>query len=252
MSEVTVGGINFGSIPDPFKNISDNKKNSKNSVTLNYIELIQQIFEGKIDVTNTTFNIINYEDDNIYYFDNNLYYISSDGETGGLFNVLYSDKDIAKVLFKINYNTSLEDVKHTINKMHQSKAKSNVINMLEKYYIDLDMEIDNCQGCMEGLEDAMEELSIIDELVKYLGGNIEAHKQELIDNWYKEASIERTIKEAKERQQDDIIGKLKLPIDKVCFWENRKEFNDISNMFMEVYDKLNEVCNILRNSKNLN
>jgi len=238
MGKIVIDDINFGSIPkEKIKSIPDK---------VSYIELIEKILNCEIDTDNTTFSIISNEaDDNIYYFDNNIYYISADGNTGGLFNTLYNDKDIDKVVFKVNYNTSIDDVKKVIANSYKAQAKQNIINMLEEYYMDLDMEIDNCQGAMDNLEEAFEELNIIKELVKHLDGDIDAHKSELLNKWYNKHTDKNKIVPATDKDEDII----KYPVNKVLYWENKEEFDDIKSMFKDVYDNINKIGKVLKNLK---
>lgn len=66
----------------------------------------------------------------------------------------------------------------------KARARERVIETLEMNYMDLEMEMDACQGCMENLDVAFKELDILKKLIRYLGGDIDAHKQEVVDKWW--------------------------------------------------------------------
>lgn len=64
---------------------------------------------------------------------------------------------------------TIEDTKEVENpetKLAHKKAQNNICKIIEKLYMDLDMEIDNCQGCMDELDVAFEEINIYKEILK--------------------------------------------------------------------------------------
>ena len=122
--------------------------------------------------------------------------------------------------------------------------------MIERKYIDLDMEIDCCQGCMSNLNQAFEELKIYSDIVKFLGGNIEGKRQELVDDWYKRARA-REEKENKEKAERDAIIE-KLPLNIVELAELRYCSKDrlasiITSSLLSMQDKINEICDKIIN-----
>lgn len=119
-------------------------------------------------------------------------------------------------------------------------AKQKMIKELETQYMDLEMEIDNCQGCMSGLDEAFETLAILKDLVKYLGGDIEAHKQELVDEWFKKAKAESETKQLEQKKRDEVIKR--LPLDILGLVKTDKV---IMNTFIKQNDKINEICDLL-------
>ena len=123
---------------------------------------------------------------------------------------------------------------------YKYSAKQKVIDEIEQNYMDLSMEIDNCQGCMEGLDEAFEILNVYKNLVKYLGGNIDAHLQELTDNWFAKASKEDEIKKEEQKRKDEVIKKLPLDILGLVTVDKA-----IMNTFIRQNDKINEICDIL-------
>lgn len=120
-------------------------------------------------------------------------------------------------------------------------AKKEIIEEIESQYMDLNMEIDNCQGCMDGLDEAFAKLRIYKDIVKYLGGDIDAHLQELTDKWFAEAH-EKSLQEEKEQQQkDEVIKNLPFPLLDLI-----TESNPVRDVLWKQNDKINEICNILR------
>ena len=68
-----------------------------------------------------------------------------------------------------------------------NQAKDKLREELEFRYMNLNMEIDNCQGCMEGLNEAFAELKVLKDTIKYLGIDLDQEGQykRILDNWYK-------------------------------------------------------------------
>ena len=119
-------------------------------------------------------------------------------------------------------------------------AKNKIIDELEQNYIELSMEIDNCQGSMSNLDEALEMLNIYKELVKYLGGNVVEHLQELTDNWFKKTRLENENKAIEQKRKDEVIKKLPLDIVNLITVDK-----NIMTTFIKQNDKINEICEIL-------
>ena len=119
-------------------------------------------------------------------------------------------------------------------------AKNKIIDELEQNYIELSMEIDNCQGSMSNLDEALEMLNIYKELVKYLGGNVDEHLQELTDNWFKKTRLENENKAIEQKRKDEVIKKLPLDIVNLITVDK-----NIMTTFIKQNDKINEICEIL-------
>lgn len=119
-------------------------------------------------------------------------------------------------------------------------AKNKIIDELEQNYIELSMEIDNCQGSMSNLDEAFEMLNIYKELVKYLGGNVDEHLQELTDNWFKKTRLENENKAIEQKRKDEVIKKLPLDIVNLITVDK-----NIMTTFIKQNDKINEICEIL-------
>lgn len=123
-------------------------------------------------------------------------------------------------------------------------ATQKVIDMIETMYMDLNMEIDNCQGCMDGLDEAFAELAIYKDIVKFLGGNIENHIQELTNKWFENARKRREETEKEQARKDKVIEKLPLPLLDLI-----NESEPVRNVLWKQNDKINEICDILIENK---
>lgn len=123
-------------------------------------------------------------------------------------------------------------------------ATQKVIDMIETMYMDLNMEIDNCQGCMDGLDEAFAELAIYKDIVKFLGGNIENHIQELTNKWYENVRKNREETEREQARKDKVIEKLPLPLLDLI-----NESEPVRNVLWKQNDKINEICDILIENK---
>lgn len=123
-------------------------------------------------------------------------------------------------------------------------ATQKVIDMIETMYMDLNMEIDNCQGCMDGLDEAFAELAIYKDIVKFLGGNIENHIQELTNKWFENARKRREETENEQARKDKVIEKLPLPLLDLI-----NESEPVRNVLWKQNDKINEICDILIENK---
>lgn len=123
-------------------------------------------------------------------------------------------------------------------------ATQKVIDMIETMYMDLNMEIDNCQGCMDGLDEAFAELAIYKDIVKFLGGNIENHIQELTNKWFENARKRHEETEKEQARKDKVIEKLPLPLLDLI-----NESEPVRNVLWKQNDKINEICDILIENK---
>lgn len=123
-------------------------------------------------------------------------------------------------------------------------ATQKVIDMIETMYMDLNMEIDNCQGCMDRLDEAFAELAIYKDIVKFLGGNIENHIQELTNKWFENARKRQEETEKEQARKDKVIEKLPLPLLDLI-----NESEPVRNVLWKQNDKINEICDILIENK---
>lgn len=77
-------------------------------------------------------------------------------------------------------------IKAQSKQIKPSNALKTVIKYLENQYMDLEMSIDSCQGCMDGLDDAFEELAIYKSILGSLGVDLnnEETMQRMTDEWF--------------------------------------------------------------------
>lgn len=128
-------------------------------------------------------------------------------------------------------------------------AKKSVIEELEKLYIALDMEIDCCQGAMDGLDVALAKLKVYEDAIKYLGGDIEEDRAELTKYWF-----ETNINEEDETKEDDNQSDLlRLSnINRLAFWDiKNKDIEKQQQLYrdalFEIEDTLNRIVKYLKN-----
>lgn len=285
MNNMQTGGINFGpeykyGIDKLLEDVRYDME-SKNYIT--YFELIYEINHGMKDPNFGEYTVVNSDDDRVYIFVNGDLISNDDAHIK--FEDMYKNCNMESINLKekerpkksngvkfnkIKYYTEDEFLGKTIEDdfdnnddfeydtwddtpraVAYEKAKDEVIKMLEERYMDLDMEIDACQGAMEGLNQAFEELDIYKKLVKYLGGDIDAHIQELTDNWFKKASEEHKKREDEKAKKDAIITKLSLNMMKlielkISGMNNPKAADIIIEQFTAIQEKINEICDLLR------
>lgn len=288
MNNMQTGGINFGpkykyGIDKLLEDVRYDME-SKNNIT--YFELVYEISHGMKDPNFGEYTVVNSDDDRVYIFiDGSL--VSAD-DAHIKFEDMYKNCNIESIKLKekerpkksegvkydkVKYYTEDEFLGKTINNgieddfeydtwdntpraVAYERARKEVIDMLETKYMDLEMEIDNCQGAMGDLNQAFEELDIYKKLVKYLGGDIEAHKQELTDKWFKDVKLAREKEEKEKVEQDAIIKKLPLNMMKlielkVSGMNSAKSADIIIDQFTEIQEKINEICDVLINLKKL-
>lgn len=283
MNNMQTGGINFGpeykyGIDKLLEDVRYDME-SKNYIT--YFELIYEINHGMKDPNFGEYTVVNSDDDRVYIFVNGDLISNDDAHIK--FEDMYKNCNMESINLKekerpkksngvkfnkIKYYTEDEFLDKTIDDdieddfeydtwdntprdVAYEKAKDEVIKMLEERYMDLDMEIDACQGAMEGLNQAFEELDIYKKLVKYLGGDIDAHIQELTDNWFKKASEERKKREDEKAKKDAVIKKLPLNMMKlielkISGMNSVKSADIIIEQFIAIQEKINEICDLLR------
>ena len=126
----------------------------------------------------------------------------------------------------------------------RSRAEKQVIKELENLYMDLDMEIDCCQGCMEGLDDAFEELHIYGKILKdQFGVDIkdDATRQRMVDEWFAKKKAER---EEEERNHKYIFDSVETGIDLLISGDKRDK------VIFNIAHKLNQLLKYL-NDKNI-
>lgn len=210
-----------------------------------YFDLLKQIKDKKLDTNGLTIcddknkfwiwsddinGFLNRE--NSYGFNDSGYVIYLTEE--------YDDLDLVDLLVTILTPEMKENAP-------EFAAKQKIISEIESMYMDLNMEIDNCQGCMEHLDIALEQLNIYKDIVKYLGGDIDSHIKELTEKWFEKVHKENEIKEKEKAKRDSVIQKLQFPVT-ICSVGNVTE--NIVNTLFKHHDKINEICELLIQIKN--
>lgn len=228
-----IGGIHFGPETDPFTIMIKSIQSNKN--TYKWIELLSLIKENKIKSPLFVTDPKGY----VYEYDfNSGNFINEEDEP--LVNI-YNDIDLINLELKILDNPKGDKTKK--EDILDINAKNEFREELEFRYMNLDMEIDNCQGCMNDLEKTFAELRILKDVIKYLGvdvDNKEEHNR-IYDNWYRKI-IEQEEKELKNKK-DNIIETLPIPLIKLVNMEDQ----ELSKFLLDMSYKINEICNMYRN-----
>lgn len=126
-----------------------------------------------------------------------------------------------------------------------NQAKDKLREELEFKYMNLDMEIDNCQGCMEGLDEAFAELRVLGDVIKYLGGDVERDHKKIYENWSKTISEQNKKEKEIKKEKDDIIKTIPIPLIRLSMMEEKDA--ELSKFLLDVGYKINEICNMYRN-----
>ena len=230
-----IGGINFGPGTDPFTIMIKSIQSNKN--TYKWIELLDLIKENKIKSP-------------LFVTDPKGYVYEYNFESGNFINEddeplvdIYNDIDLIDLELTILDNPNKEKTK--IEDILDEQAKNKLREELEFRYMDLDMMLDNCQGCCDNLEQHFAELRVLKDTIKYLGVDIDKKEEHnrIYTNWYKVVS-ERDKKEKELNQKkDDIIETLPIPLIKLVNMEDQ----ELSKFLLDMSDKINEICNMYRN-----
>lgn len=230
-----IGGINFGPETDPFTIMIKSIQSNKN--TYKWIELLGLIKENKIKSP-------------LFVTDSKGYIYEYDFDSGNFINEedeplvnIYNDIDLINLELKILDNPKGDKTKK--EDILDIQARNKLREELEFRYMDLNMMLDNCQGCCDNLEEHFAELRILKEVIKFLGVDIDIKGEynRIYDNWYKVVS-ERDKKEKELKQKkDDIIETLPIPLIKLVNMEDQ----ELSKFLLDMSDKINEICNMYRN-----
>lgn len=111
-----------------------------------------------------------------------------------------------------------------INKSNPFSVDNQVLEKLrmefEDRWMDLNISIDNCQGCMDGLDEAFDELKLLKQIVAFLCGDIDRDYELILNkayNRYKEAEKKKQEETAK---KDEIIKPLEVDFRKIVVMED--------------------------------
>lgn len=236
MSDLQTGGINFNnnSMEDIKLNVI--KKVIPATLTIhkpeddfiNYFDFLKKITSKELNTKNL--NVID-EDNHKWYFNEEAN--SFLNEDDDYLSDYYNDIDLVNLKLKII-------PKEESTQFSSSEARNKVIKYLENQYMDLDMEIDNCQGCMDGLDEAFEELSIYKDLLSKFGINVEKERQRLTDEWFAKRREEERQKESKK----------KAVFDHVKFnWDLLLSKDPAKEILFDIVLKINQLLDYLRENE---
>lgn len=155
-----------------------------------YFKLLQQIRNSEMDLDNL---LIIDDNDNRWVFTKEYgSFVKDDRNDNTFLSEYYDDIMLPGLMVKIIN----EPKKPNLN----DEAKAKVLNELEMMFMDLEMTIDNCQGCMDDLEFHFERLKVYQSLIEFLGGNLTTNKPRMVEEWFK-----RTNEQAKQENLKKIF-----------------------------------------------
>ena len=217
------------------------EKQIETKTQVSFIDTIKKIKNKEIDVENSIFldNKGNYWvwSDEVGGFETNEEHPMFGDTYKEYLTDRYSELELADLTFII--------IQSKDNNPNKQIATQEIINYIEELFIELDMEIDSCQGCMDNLDVALEKLNVYSDIVKFLGGDIQSHMQELVDNFYKKAAKQEKEKEKQQKARDNIIKKLPFPVMDLVGLDKAT-----LNVLWKQNDKINEICEIIIEDKN--
>lgn len=243
-----------------------------------YNEFMQDILNGLIDTDKVSFLVCN-SDDNTKFIYHNGELVSSNNKNKSLKD-LYRYCDLNGITLetisdsptsstKINFtddyytldnffnlgNNETADINEKDEYVedededdeYKTEAIQDVIKMLEMKYMDLDMEIDACQGCMEDLDKAFHILQIYQDLIKFLGGDLEKDKAKITDEWFKQRREEDEAKQREKDKRDSISKDIHLKM--LSLAHSDKAVVDALRTVYEKVNYINDLIIELKNSK---
>lgn len=172
-----------------------NNKNNIKPKLLTYDENAMYLYNDLLDAISNIENIDDFyfkvinttdkTDNNEYYYINGaLCYIDTENSRIRYLKDLYENLD--KLILGV-FKCSKPD--------KSDIAVQNIIEELEDLYMDLNMDIDNCQGCMTNLDSAFKQLELYKELVGYLGGELDKDLDIMMERWHDRMTDGEIVKE---------------------------------------------------------
>ena len=122
-----------------------------------------------------------------------------------------------------------------------NKVLDQIRTEFEDRWMDLEISIDNCQGCMDGLDEAFDELKLFRQIIAFLGGNIDNDYQKILDRAYERYKERDKKQEELNLKKDSIIEPLKIDFRKIVIMED--PYKDI---ITDMIFKINEITNKMR------
>lgn len=222
--------------------VSSNNKNKSLKDLYRYCDLNGITLETISD-SPTSSTKINFTDD--YYTLDNFFNLGNN-ETADINEKDEYVEDEYEILKNQVYGIE-EDEDEDEDDEDKTEAIQAVIKMLEMKYMDLDMEIDACQGCMEDLDKAFHILQIYQDLIKFLGGDLEKDKAKITDEWFKQRREEDEAKQREKDKRDSISKDIHLKM--LSLAHSDKAVVDALRTVYEKVNYINDLIIELKNSK---
>lgn len=199
-----------------------------------YYELIRKLTEKEINPDNYTFKM---DDDS-----KTSYFWDEDEED------LYYKNNMGKLYIKDEYKFP-EIMQKTMlviknDKKILTKSEKKVLKELEKLYIELDSDIDACQGCMNNLDTNFEILNVYKDLMSYLSGNsnyVEDNRDRMVEELYQRFKEQ---KEEEEHNKNILFEHVKSGTD-LLLSKNNKD-----RILWNTIQKVNDILNYLKDKEN--
>lgn len=198
---------------------------------IKFLDLLKQINNDELDTGNLEIEYL----DTVYTYNQDDGFFVNKDDPEDLLSDKYTDSDL------INMGVILiNDADYRI----EPWKKELIYDYITKY-IQLEIELNSCQGCTSGAGNMMKQMKYYQEKIKELDGDFDYfHKMYYDKIWNKEVEKQKE-KELEEERKDKIIKLLQLD------WFNLSQIEDsiTSKIFVQIEDKINEICRILRGEK---
>lgn len=179
-----IGGINFNTNDNFIHNVTEYPTQISKS-QIKYIDLLQGIKDKTINTKNLVIQDKNKE--KWYYDEMEGHFYQKINGFKSLFLTDLDDCELLDIYVDILYEPDKKQI-NTVNdnlKDINEIAITNIKQLLEDLYIDLDQDIDACQGCTEDLDIKLDKLKVYSYLINILGGDVTKNQKEMLDRWYK-------------------------------------------------------------------
>lgn len=232
MDNLVTGRIEFDTFKDFLGTIKEFNQNEqgKNVKTFNLFEILHLIKTKNIPEDDL---YITDSNDNIWQWDKKTCCFCDGREDPMTITGRYNLIELFDLTFTIKVLT---------RQNNPSTAMKTVIKYLENQYIDLEMSIDNCQGCMDGLEDAFEELAIYKSILASLGVDLnnQETKKRITNEWFTKRKQEDDIEKSK---MNELFTHCKVPMDLLISEDSKDKtlFNTIQ--------KINSILDYLKENQ---
>lgn len=209
-----------------FKSVNATTKIDNNTNKMTYFELLTKMSKNEID-----FKDMKIKDSNgiVWSYDNDGNFIRECNFGIEFLCEHYNDLEFPSLVVEI-----LPDEPETTLK---KEALKKVLSKIESLYMDLNMTIDNCQGCMDNLDLAFVELDVYRDIIEYLGGNVKANYERMVNEWF-----------AKQRKLDEKEKARKHPIfqsTQTCILDFISDDDKVSKAIVDLVLTINDIADKL-------